>query len=74
MEDKLWLVKRNALAYKKQQLQRGRTFDMAAFNDWASSKPPEYIEMLSRVPADELNTFGNRVGLDCKGNGRSLLC
>jgi hypothetical protein len=51
VEDKLWLVKHNALAYKKQQLQRGRTtFDMAAFNDWASSKPPEYIEMLSRVP------------------------
>jgi hypothetical protein len=58
MENKLWLVKRNASEYRKQQLAKGRsTFDLTAFNEWARGKSPEYIEMLARVPVDELNTF-----------------
>ena len=58
MDNNLWLVKRNALEYRKERLKRGPcSFDVRAFNRWAASKPPDYIEMLATVPADELNTF-----------------
>ena len=58
MANKLWLVKRNALEYRKQQLAKGgNVFDLKAFNEWARGKSPEYIEILARVPVDELNTF-----------------